>query len=52
MNVETRHTSRRGLFKAGAALAVVAVTPVLPREAAMQRAQNVEDAGTLERVWR
>src|SRR5215470_13820007 len=51
MNFETRRISRRGLFKAGTALAVAAVTPVTPRPTA-QRAQNVEDAGTLERVWR
>src|SRR5215475_8601571 len=51
MNFETRRISRRGLFKAGTALAVAAVTPVTPRQTG-QRAQSVEDAGTLERVWR
>src|SRR5215472_4203703 len=51
MNFETRRISRRGLFKAGTALAVAAVSPVIPRQRA-QRAQGFEDAGTLERVWR
>ncbi|HYR90527.1 MAG TPA: amidohydrolase family protein [Terriglobia bacterium] len=52
MNFHTRRISRRSLFKTGAALAVAAAVPLLPREAAVQRPQNVEDAGTLERVWR
>lgn len=44
--------SRRGFFKAGAALAAAAV-PVLTGEAGTgQRSQNVEDAGALERIWR
>jgi len=60
MNRETRRMdgapasviSRRGLFKAGAALAVGA-TPLLPGAAGSgQRPQTVEDAGTLERIWR
>jgi cytosine/adenosine deaminase-related metal-dependent hydrolase len=51
MKFETRRISRRGLFKAGTALAVAAVTPVIPRQSA-QRGQIVDDAGTLDRVWR
>ncbi len=43
MNSHTRRISRRGFFKTSMALAA---------GAAGQRPQNVEDAGTLERVWR
>jgi 5-methylthioadenosine/S-adenosylhomocysteine deaminase len=51
MDFQTRPISRRGLLKAGTALAVAAAAPVLP-EAAIQRVPNAEDAGTLDRVWR
>ena len=43
MKGETRRISRRGFFKTSMALAA---------GAAGQRPQNVEDAGTLERIWR
>ena len=43
MNSHTRRISRRGFFKTSMALAA---------GAAGQRPQNVEDAGTLERIWR
>ena len=43
MKSETRPISRRGFFKTSMALAA---------GAAGQRPQNVEDAGTLERIWR
>jgi len=44
---------RRSLFKAGAAFAVAAATPLLPRGAeAGPRPQNDEAAGTLDRAWR
>ncbi len=43
MNSRTRRISRRGFFKTSMALAA---------GAAGQRPQNVEDAGTLERIWR
>ena len=52
MKSETPRISRRGLFKAGAALAFSAAAPLLPRQAGGQRSQNVEDAGTLDRIWR
>src|SRR5690349_6576247 len=43
--------SRRQLFKAGAAMAVAAASPLRPLEAA-QRGQAADDAGTLDAAWR
>ena len=44
---------RRSLFKAGAAFAVAAATPLLPKGVeAAPRPQNDEAAGTLDRAWR
>src|SRR6476661_8252851 len=43
--------SRRQLFKAGAAMAVAAASPLGPLEAA-QRGQAADDAGTLDAAWR
>jgi 5-methylthioadenosine/S-adenosylhomocysteine deaminase len=44
--------SRRGLLKTGAALAAAAAVPLLERNSDAAQRPNVEDAGTLDRIWR
>src|SRR5437773_1224913 len=48
---QRRGISRRGLFKAGAALAAAAV-PLFKSTGEAGQRPTVEDAGTLDRIWR
>jgi 5-methylthioadenosine/S-adenosylhomocysteine deaminase len=48
---ENRGITRRGLFKAGAALAVATAAPILAGDAG-QRGPARDDGGTLEPLWR
>ena len=51
MNHETVRFSRRGFIRTSAAFAAAAMVPRVPRVGAAH-VRDVDDAGTLDRVWR